>query len=120
METIWTIWDSTVEALDGTHRGDDFVGYSAIKGTDDWLGPNPDDPGQFPAWVGFQYGYETWNAVNPGNECNLSVKYTEEPPNPGWSGLGAAGFRTAIKNDLVTIISGIAPCEQPDVIKCQC
>ena len=89
-------------------QGDDFVDYSAIKGTDDWLGPNPDDPGQFPTWVGFQYGYETWNAVNPGNEYNLSVKYTEEPPNPGWSGLGAAGFRTAINNDLVTIISGIA------------
>ncbi len=89
-------------------QGDDFVDYSAIKGTDDWLGPNPDDPGQFPTWVGFQYGYETWNAVNPGNEFNLSVKYTEEPPNPGWSGQGASGFRTAINNDLVTIISGIA------------
>jgi len=89
-------------------QGDDFVDYSAIKGTDDWLGPNPDDPGQFPTWVGFQYGFETWNEVNSGNQFNLSVKYTEEPPNPGWSGQGAAGFRTAINNDLVTIISGIA------------
>jgi len=89
-------------------QGDDFVDYSAIKGTDDWLGPNPDDPGQFPTWVGFQYGFETWNEVNPGNLFNLSVKYTEEQPNPGWSGQGAAGFRTAINNDLVTIISGIA------------
>jgi hypothetical protein len=89
-------------------QGDDFVDYSAIKGTNDWLGPNPDDPGQFPTWVGFQYGFETWNEVNSGNQFNLSVKYTEEQPNPGWSGQGAAGFRTAINNDLVTIISGIA------------
>jgi hypothetical protein len=90
-------------------QGDDFIDYSAIKGTDDWLGPNPDDPGPFPTWVGFQYGFETWNAVNPGNEYNLSVKYTEAPsPNPGWSGAGVGGFRTAINNDLVTIISGIA------------
>jgi hypothetical protein len=89
-------------------QGDDFVDYSAIKGTNDWLGPNPDDPGPFPTWVGFQYGFETWNEVNSGNQFNLSVKYTEEQPNPGWSGQGAAGFRTAINNDLVTIISGIA------------
>ena len=45
-------------------EGDDFIDYSAIKGTNDWLGPNPDDPGQFPTWVGFQYGFETWNEVN--------------------------------------------------------
>jgi hypothetical protein len=89
-------------------QGDDFIDYSAIKGTDDWLGPDPNDPGEFPTWVGFQYGYETWNEVNPGNEFNLSQAYTEEPPNPGWSGLGAVGFRTAINNDLITIISGIA------------
>jgi hypothetical protein len=90
-------------------QGDDFIDYSAIKGTDDWLGPNPDDPGQFPTWVGFQYGFETWNAVNEGNQFNLSAKYTEAPsPNPGWSGSGASGFRTAINNDQVTFISGIA------------
>ena len=64
---------------------------------------------QFPSWVGFQFGFETWNEVNPGNQFNLSVKYTEAPsPNPGWSGAGVTGFRTAINNDLVTIISGIA------------
>ena len=89
-------------------QGDDFVDYSAIKGTNDWLGPNPNDPGEFPTWVGFQYGFETWNEVNVGNQFNLSAKYTEEPPNPGWSGTGAAGLRTAINNDLVTLISGIA------------
>jgi len=87
-------------------QGDDFMDYSAIKGTDEWLGPSPDE---FPSWVGFQFGFETWNEVNPGNQFNLSVKYTEAPsPNPGWSGAGADGFRTAINNDLVTIISGIA------------
>ena len=87
-------------------QGDDFMDYSAIKGTDEWLGPDPD---QFPSWVGFQFGFETWNEVNPGNMFNLSVKYTEAPsPNPGWSGAGVTGFRNAINNDLVTIISGIA------------
>jgi hypothetical protein len=87
-------------------QGDDFMDYSAIKGTDEWLGPSPD---QFPSWVGFQFGFETWNEVNPGNQFNLSVKDTEAPsPNPGWSGDGVAGFRDAINNDLVTIISGIA------------
>ncbi|DAC72530.1 MAG TPA: hypothetical protein DSN98_04635, partial [Thermoplasmata archaeon] len=87
-------------------QGDDFMDYSAIKGTDEWLGPTPD---QFPSWVGFQYGFETWNEVNPGNMFNLSVKCTEAPsPNPGWSGSGVAGLREAINNDQVTIISGIA------------
>ncbi|MCU0850416.1 MAG: C25 family cysteine peptidase [Candidatus Thermoplasmatota archaeon] len=87
-------------------QGDDFMDYSAIKGTNEWLGPDPD---QFPSWVGFQYGFETWNLVNPGNMYNLSVKYTEAPsPNPGWNGAGVSGFRDAINNDLVTIISGIA------------
>jgi len=89
--------------------GDDFIDYSAIKGTDDWLGPNPNDPGEFPTWVGFQYGFETWNQVNTGNQFNLSVKYTaESSPNPGWSGQGKTGFKNAINNDLVTVISGIA------------
>jgi hypothetical protein len=93
-------------------QGDDFVDYSAIKGTDDWLGPDPDDPGEFPTWVGFQYGFETWNQVNVGNEYNLSVRWTAEPPNPGWQGgsdsAAINGFRTAINEDKVTIISGIA------------
>ena len=89
-----------------TCQGDDFMDYSAIKGTDEWLGPTPDP---FPSWVGFQFGFETWNEVNPGNQFNLSVKYTEAPsPNPGWSGAGAVGLRDAINNDLVAFISGIA------------
>jgi len=38
--------------------------YSAIKGTDDWLGPIPGADGPFPTWAGFQFGFETWNAEN--------------------------------------------------------
>jgi hypothetical protein len=93
-------------------QGDDFIDYSAIKGTDEWLGPIPGANGPFPTWAGFQYGFETWNAVNPGNAFDLSVKWTAEPPNPGWQGGSSSaainGFRTAINNDQVTVISGIA------------
>jgi hypothetical protein len=90
-------------------QGDDFMDYSAIKGTTTWLGPDPDNPGPFPSWIPFQYGFETWNEVNPGNQYNLSQKWTEAPaPNPGWSGNGVVGFRNAINNDDITIISGIA------------
>ena len=90
-------------------QGDDFMDYSAIKGTNNWLGPSPGSSGPFPTWAGFQFGFETWNAVHSGNQFNLSVKYTEAPvPNPGWSGLGITGLKNAINNDKVTIISGIA------------
>jgi hypothetical protein len=94
-----TYWDTT---------GPDFMDYSAIKGTSDWLGPNPDADGPLPTWAGYQYGFETWNANHDGNQFNLSVKYTSDTPNPGWNAGGAAGFRDAINNDEVTIISGIA------------
>jgi len=93
-------------------EGDDFVDYSAIKGTDDWLGPDPGSHGPYPTWLGFQYGFETWNAINPGNEYNLSVKWTAEPPNPGWQGgsypAATEGLKNDINNDHVTLISGIA------------
>lgn len=93
-------------------QGDDFIDYSAIKGTDNWLGPNPGHSGPFPTWVGFQYGFETWNEVNPTNTFDLSIKWTAEPPNPGWQGgttsAATAGLRNAINNDQVTLISGIA------------
>jgi len=59
-------------------QGDDFIDYSAIKGTDDWLGPNPGDHGPYPSWLGFQFGFETWNDNNLGMEYNLSVKWTAE------------------------------------------
>jgi hypothetical protein len=94
-------------------EGDDFIDYSAIKGTNNWLGPIPGYHGQYPTWLGFQYGYETWNTVHPNHDYNLSVKWTAEFPNPGWQGDGTtptaiAGFRNAINNDQVTLISGIA------------
>jgi hypothetical protein len=94
-------------------QGDDFIDYSALQGTDNWLGPNPGYSGPFPAWAGFQYGFETWNEVNPGNMFNLSVKWTAEPPNPGgWKGgstsAATTGLKDAINNDLVTLIAGIA------------
>jgi len=93
-------------------QGDDFIDFSAIKGTSGWLGPDPDIDGPYPGWLGFQYGFETWNANNPGMEYNLSVKWTAEPPNTGWQGgseSGAiAGFKNAINNNQVTLISAIA------------
>jgi len=89
-----------------TLQGDDLIDFAAIKGTDHWLGPNP---GQWPGWLGFLYGFETWNATNPGNVYNLSVKWSAAPnPNPGWQGGDAVGgFRNAINNDSVTLITGI-------------
>lgn len=94
-------------------QGDDFIDYSAIKGTDNWLGPDPDNDGPYPSWVGFQYGFETWNANNPGLEYNLSVKWTAEPPNTGgWMGgsetAAIEGLRNAINDDKVTLLSAIA------------
>jgi VCBS repeat-containing protein len=93
-----------------TCEGDDFIEYSAIKGTNDWLGPGP--CGEYPDWLGFQYGFETWNLNNPGTEYNLSVKWTAEPPNEGWEGgstsEATSGLRNDINNDLCTLISGVA------------
>jgi len=93
-------------------QGDDFIDYSAIKGTDDWLGPDPHADGPYPTWLGFQYGFETWNLLNIGKEYNMSVKWTAEPPNPGWQGGSESaainGLKTAINNNDVTLISGIA------------
>jgi hypothetical protein len=83
-----------------------------VRVTDDWLGPVPGYDGPWPEWLGFLFGFETWNKVNPDLLYNLSVKWTAEPPNPGWQGgnePGAIqGFREAISNDNVAIISGIA------------
>lgn len=93
-------------------QGDDFIDYSAIQGTDYFLGPIPENDGPYPTWLGFQYGFETWNAVNAGQEFNLSVKWTAESPNEGWQGGSESasinGLKTAINNDQVTFISGIA------------
>jgi len=96
-------------------EGDDFMDYSAIKGTDDWLGPNPHSDGPFPNWVGFQFGFETWNAEPipvPENIFDISEMWTAEPPNPGWQGGSESqaieGFKEAINNNHVAIASGIA------------
>ncbi len=93
-------------------EGDDFMDFSAIKGTDDWLGPDPHHDGPWPSWLGFLYGFETWNKVNPGVQYNLSVMWTAEPVNPGWKGgsesVAISGLRDAISNDDVAFISGIA------------
>jgi hypothetical protein len=93
----------------GDLQGDDIIDFAAIKGTDHWLGP---DPGQWPGFLGFLYGFETWNATNPTNMFNLSVKWSAASyPNPGWQGgstdAAITGFRNAINNDSVTLITGI-------------
>ncbi len=93
-------------------QGDDFIDYSAIKGLANYLGPYPGDSGPYPTWLGFQYGFETWNNNNPAVPYDLSVKWTAESPNPGWSGgseySAINGLKSAINNDQVTLISAIA------------
>jgi len=93
-------------------EGDDFVDYSAIKGTEEWLGPVPNNNGPYPDWIGFQFGFETWNNNYPNNMYNLSEKWTQEPPNSGWQGgsssAGINGLKNAINNDQVTLLSAIA------------
>jgi hypothetical protein len=94
-------------------QGDDFEDYSAIKGTNNWLGPSPGANGIFPSWAGFQYGFETWNKTSQGVPYDLSVKWTAEPPNPGgWQGGSTSaainGLKNAINNNKVTLLSGIA------------
>jgi hypothetical protein len=93
-------------------QGDDFMDYSAVKGTDDWLGPNPQNDGPFPTWAGFQFGFETWNSEHDGNQFNISTKWTAEPLNPGWQGGSESaainGLKTSINNNQVALISGIA------------
>ncbi|MBD3234347.1 MAG: T9SS type A sorting domain-containing protein [candidate division Zixibacteria bacterium] len=93
-------------------QGDEFVDYSAIKGLDDFLGPNPHYDWPYPEWLDFQYGFETWNEENSGAEFDLSVKWTAEPTNPGWQGgstnAAITGLRNAINADNVTLIAAIA------------
>jgi hypothetical protein len=99
-------------ALGWSCEGDDFIEYSALQGTNDWLGPDPDSHGVYPDWLGFQYGFETWNQENPDYLFNLSVKWTAETPNSGWSGgsevAATSGLKNAINSNNVSLISGIA------------
>ncbi len=90
-------------------QGDDFVDYSARYGVDHWLGPDPynNDP-PYPSWLGFQYGFDTWNQENAGAAFAMDEAYTEEPPNTGWIGTGASGLQAAINADKCTLIAGIA------------
>ena len=86
-------------------QGDDIIDFAAIKGTDGWLGS---DPGQWPEWLGFLYGFETWNIIHPDASFNLSVRWTYDDPNPGWQqGDAVEAFRSAINNNSVTLITGI-------------
>ena len=88
-------------------EGDDFMDFT-LWGTDNWLGPDPDSDGPWPSWLGFLYGYDTWNEENPGIEFNTSELHTSEPPNEGWMGDGVGGMKNAINSDLCTIIWGVA------------
>jgi len=106
-------------ALGWSAQGDDFVDYSAIKGTCNWLGPIPGAHGIYPPWLGFQYGFETWNQISSGIPYNLSVKWTAEySPNPGWQGgsqsVAIAGLKAAINADQVSLISAVAHAD-PDM-----
>jgi len=85
---------------------DTIIDFAAINGTDYWYGS---DPGQWPGFLGFLFGFATWNDNNPGNMFNLSVRWTSGyPPNPGWNyGNAVGGFRNAINNDDVTLITGL-------------
>lgn len=93
-------------------EGDGVIDYSAVKGSDDWFGPDPHHAGPYPDWLGFQYGFETWNNTRPDQEFNLSVKWSATDPNPGWQGEtteeAIQGLKDAINNDHCTLISGIA------------
>jgi len=92
-------------------QGDDFIDFT-IYGTDNWMGPDPGHDGPWPSFLGFLWGFDTWNTTHPGSEWNTSVRWTAEPPNPGWQGgsesAAIAGLRTDINNDDVTQIYGIA------------
>ena len=99
-------------ALGWPCQGDDFIDFGAIKGTDNWLGPNPGDHGPYPTWLGFQFGFETWNNINSDSEFDISTKWTAETPNPGWQGgytsSAISGLKTAINNDEITLLSAVA------------
>ncbi|HEC75802.1 MAG TPA: hypothetical protein ENI33_00895, partial [Thermoplasmatales archaeon] len=88
-------------------EGDDFMDFT-LWGTDNWLGPNPGSDGPWPSWLGFLYGFDIWNATNPGMEFNTTQLHTAEPPNPGWMGDGTTGMKNAINNDLCTLIFAVA------------
>jgi len=92
-------------------QGDDFIDFTYF-GSDHYFGPYPDYDGPFPDFMGFVYGWDTWNTQHPEMAFNTSVKWTAEPPNPGWQGGSESaainGLKNDINNDRCTLISGIA------------
>jgi len=97
--------------------GDDFIDFSAIKGVTNWLGPSPGAHGVYPSWLGFLYGFDTWNEKHPGLPYNMSNKWTaESSPNQGWRGgsesVAIAGLRDAINNDHITLLSAVAHADE--------
>jgi hypothetical protein len=108
LDTLW-LWDC---------EGDDFMDFT-LYGTSNWFGPDPNHDGPWPGFLGFMYGFDTWNTSYPNAAFNTSIRWTGEGddsgdngPNPGWQGgsesLSIAGLKNAINNDQVTILNGIA------------
>jgi hypothetical protein len=95
-------------------QGDDFIDFSAIKGTYKWFiqGHQEGPQGPYPEWLGYQYGFDTWNHENPGLEYDTSVRWTTETPNPGWnpgpSTNAVEQFRQEINQNRCTLISAVA------------
>ena len=92
-------------------QGDDFLDFT-IYGTDMWLGPDPDHDGPWPSFLGFLFGFDTWNATYPGMEYDNEILWTAEPTNPGWQGgsetAAINGLKSDISSDNVTLLFGIA------------
>ena len=99
-------------------EGDDFMDFT-LYGTDNWMGPTPNHDGPWPSFLGFLYGFDTWNQSHPDGAFNTSIRWTgegddpeDDGPNPGWQGgsesLSVAGLKNAINADQCTIINAIA------------
>jgi len=89
-------------------QGDDFMDFT-FKGTNRWLGPSSSN---LPDWLGFLFGFDTWNKNHPEQKFDNDIKWTGEPPNPGWQGGNEndaiSGLKNAINNNEVTLLFGVA------------
>jgi len=89
-------------------QGDDFMDFT-FKGTDRWLGPSSS---KLPDWLGFLFGFDTWNELHPDQKFDNQIKWTGEPTNPGWQGgdknTAINGLKNAINNNEVTLLFGVA------------
>jgi hypothetical protein len=92
-------------------QGDDFIDFT-IYGSDYYFGPYPEYDGPFPTFMGFVFGWDTWNTLHPEMAFDISIRWTAEPPNIGWQGgseyAAINGLKNDINNDKCTLISGIA------------